>query len=113
MAFAQTVTIKGSKYTYKLNANVKIYTLRDNFFVKTKAGNFEFKRPLESTPHAHDGGILKIIVSKDLTGIKLSIVSYDEMRKIDIFQDQGKMAVQEQFYFIMDDLIDRGVLDQV
>jgi len=112
MAFSEKVNVVGSKYAYKLSKEVKRYTLRDNFFTETKVGNFQFLRPIESAPHANDGANLKIIVAKDLTGMKLSITSKDGMRPVNIFKDEKKQAIQEQFYFIMDGLVERGVLEK-
>ena len=41
MAFTQTATLKNSNHVYRVSPTVKGYTLRDNGFVETKAGNFQ------------------------------------------------------------------------
>ncbi|MDR0690775.1 MAG: DUF1831 domain-containing protein [Streptococcaceae bacterium] len=110
MAFSTEVTATGSKYVYRLTDTVKRFTLRDNGFTETKAGNFQFLRPIEATPQAKDGFMLKITVAKDLKSLKLSITSKDGMRAVNIFKDEKNKIIQDKFYFLLDGLVERDVL---
>jgi hypothetical protein len=110
MAFSTEVTAAGSKYVYRLTDTVKRFTLRDNGFTETKAGNFQFLRPIEVMSQAKNSFMLKITVAKDLKNFKLSITSKDGMRAVNIFKDEKNKMLQDKFYFLLDGLIERGVL---
>ena len=58
MAFTTTATLKGFNRTFSMSPECKPYTLRDNGFMETKGGNFQYKRPLD-TEHRR-GLVLKI-----------------------------------------------------
>ncbi|MDR3156561.1 MAG: DUF1831 domain-containing protein [Lactobacillales bacterium] len=110
MSFEIEATLPGSKYKYRLTDKVKRFTLRDNGFIETKAGNFQFLRPLEATPQSKEGFLLKIMVDKGIKKFKLSTTSKDGMRAINIFKDEKNKLIQDKFYFLLEGLVDRGVL---
>ncbi|MDR1521942.1 MAG: DUF1831 domain-containing protein [Streptococcaceae bacterium] len=112
MAFLTKVTVSGSKYFYRLADNVKRFTLRDSGFLETKAGNFQFLRPIEKTPQAKNGFMLKITVAKDLKSLKLAVTSKDGMRTVNLFKDEKNKMIQDKFYFLLDGLVERGVLSK-
>jgi hypothetical protein len=113
MAFTDTATIKGSKYTWKLSPSVKRFTLRDNGFEETNGRNYQLIRPIEATPQSDEGFRLKITVNKDLKTFKMSITTADGLRKVDIFKSDATAANQEKFYFLMAGMVDRGVFEQI
>lgn len=108
MAFITEKRLDDCKYSYALSQNVKKYTLKDTTFLENKVGNFEFSRMLEEVPNSGDGFLLKIIVSKDLTGFKLSVTDKSGLRNVNIFKN-ASAVIQEKFYFQMEALVDREV----
>ncbi|WP_374285987.1 DUF1831 domain-containing protein [Lactococcus sp.] len=108
MAFVTEKHLDDCKYTYVLAPTVKKFTLKDNTFIQTKVGSYEFKRMLEEVPNSGSGFLLKIIISPDLTGFKMSITDKSGLRNVNIFKNASSI-IQEKFYFQMDVLIDRGV----
>lgn len=112
MAFQETTTILGANVNYKLAPTAKKYTLRDNGFTETSSGNFQLIRPLEATPQSKEGLKLKITVDKNVQKLKMSVTTANGLKAIDIFKNKNEL-LQEQFYFLMDGFIDRGLFEKV
>lgn len=81
----------------------------DNTFVETKVGNYELTRLLENVPNSGDGFLLKIIINKNLSGVKINITDKSGLRLVNIFKSEDNHIIQEKFYFLMDSLVERGI----
>lgn len=109
MAFEHSVVLKNCHFRYSIGDNMKKFTLRDNTFALTKAGNYELTRLLEEVPNSGQGFLLKIVVNKDLTGFKINITDKSGLRLVDIFKSEDHHIYQQKFYFLMDSLVERGI----
>ena len=109
MAFEKTIKLQNCRYDYTLSPSVKKFTLKDNNFFETKVGNFELTRLLEKVPNSGEGFQLKIIINKELTGAKLNITDKSGLRLVNIFKSEDHHIHQENFYFLMDSLVERGI----
>lgn len=109
MAFETQIQLADCPYIYQLGDNVKKFTLRDNTFMETKVGNYELSRLLEKIPNSGEGFLLKIIINKDLNGVKLNITDRFGLRLVNIFQSEENQIIQSKFYFLMDSLVERGI----
>lgn len=112
MAFKETATVEGAAVVYKVNANAKKYTLKDNGFSETNSGNFQMIRPLDATPQSKEGFKLKITIASDLKTLKMSITTANGLKSMNIFKGTQHDMSQEKFYFLMDGMISRGVLEK-
>jgi hypothetical protein len=110
MAFETKTAIAGSKFVYSMAPTVKKFTLRDNGFTETASGNYQLVRPVDATPTSNEGYKLKVTVTRDLKTLKMSVTTKDGLRSVDIFKKEELKLNQEKYYFILDGLIDRGVL---
>ncbi|PCS00451.1 DUF1831 domain-containing protein [Lactococcus fujiensis] len=108
MAFVTEKHLDDCKDTYALSPSIKKFTLKDNTFIQTKAGSYEFKRILEEVPNSGRGFLLKIIINSDLTGFKMAITDLSGLRNVNIFKNANSI-IQEKFYFQMNALVDRGI----
>lgn len=109
MAFEPQVALKDCRYSYIITPTVKKFTLRDNTFEVTKAGNYQLSRILEEVPNSNKGFLLKIIINSELNGFKINITDQSGLRLVNIFKPDGNKVIQEKFYFLMDSLVDRGI----
>ena len=109
MAFETTIHLKDCPYSYSRGENVKKFTLRDNTFAETKVGNYELSRLLENVPNSGDGFLLKIIINKELSGVKINITDKSGLRLVNIFKSEANHIIQENFYFLMNSLVERGI----
>ncbi|GGE33246.1 DUF1831 domain-containing protein [Streptococcus himalayensis] len=109
MAFETTIQLKDCPFIYHLGDNVKKYTLKDTTFSETKVGNYELSRLLEEIPNSGEGFLLKIIINKDLTGVKINITDKSGLRLVNIFKSDLHHIIQTKFYFLMDSLVERGI----
>lgn len=114
MAFTETASLKNSTHTYRVSPTVKGYTLRDNGFIETKSGNFQFLRSLDDLVVGHRGLKLKIAVDKAMKQLKISTTSKDGLQSVNLYDgnQQNEMAI-EKLEFILDGLVERGVLEEV
>ena len=109
MAFEKTIKLQNCRYDYTLSPSVKKFTLKDNTFFETKVGNYELTRLLEKVPNSGEGFLLKIIINKELTGVKINITDKSGLRLVNIFKSEEHHIHQEKFYFLMDSLVERGI----
>ena len=66
-------------------------------------------RLLENVPNSGDGFLLKIIINKNLSGVKINITDKSGLRLVNIFKSEDNHIIQEKFYFLMDSLVERGI----
>ena len=112
MAFQTSISLANCNFTYSLHPNVKKFALRDNTFVETKVGNYELSRLLEEVPNSGDGFLLKIIINKDLSGVKINITDKSGLRLVNIFKSEKHHIIQQKFYFLMDSLVERDIFEK-
>lgn len=113
MAFQSKTSIEGCPVLYQVNQNAKKYTLKDNGFIETKSGNFQVVRPLDATPQSKEGFKLKITISNDLKTLKMSVTTANGLKSINLFKNDSHLMSQEKFYFLIDGMISRGVLEKI
>lgn len=106
-------TVLGCPVKYHVAPEAKKFTLKDNGFKETKAGNFQLVRPLDATPQSKQGFKLKITVAGDLSEMKMSATTANGLKAIDLFKDDKLKMNQDKFYFLMDGMIDRGCFVKV
>ncbi|MBS4750605.1 cysteine desulfurase [Carnobacteriaceae bacterium zg-ZUI78] len=113
MAFQHTVTVSGLNKTYSISDKCKKYTLRDNGFEETKAGNFQLQRSLDVIGAEKKNFKLKITVSKDLKELKISTTTGNGLNAVDLYKLKNNEMIIEKFEFTLDGLVDRDVLVEV
>ena len=113
MAFEKTIKLQNCRYDYTLSPSVKKFTLKDNTFFETKVGNYELTRLLEKVPNSGEGFLLKIIINKDLTGVKINITDKSGLRLVNIFKNPENKIIQQKFYFLMDSLVEREIFERI
>lgn len=113
MAFTDTASLKNSPRTFQVSPTVKRYTLRDNGFTETKSGNFQFVRSLDDMVTEHRGLKLKIAVNKELTQLKMSTTSKDGLQSVTLYGNEKNAMAIEKVEFLLDGLVERGVLAEV
>ncbi|CZR05139.1 cysteine desulfurase [Trichococcus ilyis] len=113
MAFEKKVSLKGSGKTFRLNEQVKRYTLRDNGFEETKNGNFQLVRDLDNAVLHKQGIKVKIVVAADLKTLKVSTTTSNGLKTVDVYAKDTMSAAKEQLEFILDSLVENGVLAEV
>lgn len=113
MAFKETAAVEGSTVFYKVNAAAKRYTLKDNGFAETNSGNFQLIQSLDATPQSKEGFKLKVTISGDLRTLKMSVTTANGLKAMNIFKNDNHEMSREKYFFLMDGLISRGVLEKV
>lgn len=112
MAFDKVASFKGSAKKYRLSPAVKRYTLRDQGFTETKAGNFQLLRSLDTTLQHRQGVMVKITVSKELDGLKFSTTTANGLRALDIYGNPAMKDAIDNLEYLLDGLVEANVLDE-
>ncbi|GEN49735.1 hypothetical protein [Alkalibacterium pelagium] len=86
MATQKKDGLLGSNTHYSVNEEAKRYTLKDNGFMETKNGSFQYERTLSIHAVDKKAPKLKIVISKDLSELKLSAVTANGLKKIDLYK---------------------------
>lgn len=113
MATYKTDHLLGSDTQYSVHEDAKRYTLRDNGFLENKNGSFHYERVLSL--HSQDKKVpkLKIIISEDIDELKLSAVTSNGLKKVDLYKSD---QMEEERVFaegILDSLLNAKVLKKV
>ncbi len=111
MAFLEKDQLEGSSDSYKMSPNVKKYTLRDNGFEQLKNGNFQFSRDLEIGTAKSPK--LKMSVSSDLKTFKLSAVTANGLRTVNLYKGEAFTEAQERAGYILTEFVESGILERV
>lgn len=113
MTRSNEASLQGSKQRYRVHPDAKRYTLRDNAFLETKNGNFQFERVLSTQAGAKTAPKLKITVSKDFTNLKLLTVAPNGIKKINLYTNDQMKEARELAEFYLDNFVDENVLEKV
>ena len=108
MAFNQQASLKGFDRVFSVSPEARPYTLRDNGFVNTNKGNFQYKRSLK-TDNAQ-GLVFKVMIDEDLKTLKMSTASEKGFKTIDVTQLNNNEVIIEKINFILDGFVERHVL---
>lgn len=108
-----TFKIPGSPTTYALHPNVKRYTLRDNGFVETKNGNFQYERPLSTVVTDKKAPVLKMTINKNFQRVRVSIVSgAARAKKVNVFAGDKWQEAREMLTFILDEFKSAEIIQE-
>ncbi|GAA0364001.1 DUF1831 domain-containing protein [Alkalibacterium iburiense] len=112
MSNKNNASLPGSSDLYVINEQAKRYTLRDNGFTETKNGTFIYERSLGTTVMDKKAPKLKVTVSKDFSELKLSSVSANGLKKIDLYKGSQFEKERELAEHILKTFVEENVLDK-
>lgn len=104
--------LPGSKDLYKVSPEAKRYTLRDNGFTENKNGSFHYERTLSMHSGDKTAPKLKIVISKGIDELKLSTVTANGLKKIDLYKTEQLNEERQFAENIIKSLVDGNVLNQ-
>lgn len=113
MTQSNEASLSGSKQKYRVHPDAKRYTMRDNSFVETKNGNFQYERILSTQPGLKTAPLLKITVSKDFSNLKISAVAANGIKKINLYANEQMKESRELAEFYLEDFAKENVLEKV
>lgn len=113
MATKSADTLMGSSTSYQVHPDAKRYTLRDNGFIETKNGNFQYERVLATMIADKTAPKIKITISKDISQLKLSSVSANGLKKVDLYKNDTQKEAREFAEHVLKTLVQQGVLQKV
>lgn len=93
-----------------MSPKCKRYTLRDNGFEETKAGNFQLVRSLDAIGASKKNLQIKVTVSKSIDELKISTTNKSGLTPVDLYKMKNNEMIIEKFEFILEGLVDRDVL---
>ena len=108
MLFRKINRLNGDSNQYRLNPQIKAYSLRDVGFRTSGSGNFKLKQSL----NVNYGPKLKIVISKNLKLFKMDITDEKGFRKINLFDHRHQQGVH-QLRYVISNLILRKILQRV
>jgi len=112
MLFEKEMKITGDTDTYELHPNIKAYALKDVGFQVSNAGNYTLERSVDPTSPYNKNQMLKVVVAKDLSGFKMSTTNASGNARVNIFKGAHAEGNVEQYHFILQNLIDREILQK-
>lgn len=103
----------GSEDQYAVHEDAKRYTLRDNGFLESKNGSFQYERVLSL--HSKDKKVpkLKLVISKDIDELKLSAVTANGLKKVDLYKSDQMEEERKFAEGIIAALVEAKVLKKV
>lgn len=113
MSQSNEAALPGSTKKYQVHPDAKRYTMRDNAFVETKNGNFQYERVLSKKPGLKSSPKLKVTVSKDFTNLKMSSVATNGVKKVDLYANEQMQEARELAEFYLNTFVEEGILEKV
>lgn len=113
MTQSNVASLPGSTKKYRIHPDIKRYTLRDNAFMETKNGNFQYERVLSTKPGTKTAPKMKVSISKDFTDLKLSSVAQKGIKKVDIYKNEQMKEERELAEFYLDTFVQNKILKEV
>lgn len=110
MAFETSVKVAGDSVTYRFNSNLKKYALSDTGFVTNNAGAYVMQRSLEPAKGLANAIKLKVVVDKNLTGVKIKTVNPNGAATVNIFKHPDNEEMVTLYRFYLDELVAREIL---
>lgn len=110
MAFETTVTVPGDKNTYVFNPNMRKYALTDLGFVTNNAGTYVMERALQPMKGLQASIKLKVMVDKNLTGIKIKTMNPAGNDHVDIFKNSDNEEMVELYNYYLNELVSRDII---
>jgi len=110
MAFETTVTIPGDKNTYVFNPSLRKYALTDLGFITNNAGTYVMERALQPMKGLKASIKLKVMVDKNLTGMKIKTLNPAGTDRVDIFKNTDNEEMVELYHYYLNELISRDVM---
>lgn len=110
MAFETTVKVVGDSVTYRFNPQLKKYALGDTGFVTNNAGAYVMQRSLEPAKGLAKAIKLKVVVDKDLSGVKIKTVNPNGAAMVNIFNRKDNAEMIELYRFYLNELVEREIL---
>ncbi|UQS83776.1 DUF1831 domain-containing protein [Bombilactobacillus thymidiniphilus] len=105
-----TVQINGDLTRYQINPEIKVYSLIDVGFTKSKQGNFNWEQPLSDYSPYDASYLLKVKVMQDLKNLKMAVTDQSGLHQINIFKLPHNETVIEQLHYALDTLLQRDIL---
>ena len=113
MTRSNEASLQGSNQKYCVHPDAKRYTMRDNAFIETKNGNFQYERILSTQPGSKSAPILKVNISKDFSKLKLSAVASNGIKKINLYANDQMKEARELAEFYLEEFVKENVLEKV
>lgn len=114
MEFSKTFQVDGDGIRYSINSELKRYTLLDLGFVMNKnSGSYTMEKSLDPTTPYNKSIKIKIVINNNLDMIKVHNINSSGLKKVNIFQMQDSEPVIEQYKFIIQNLVDRKVIEKI
>lgn len=113
MTTSNVASLTGSSKKYRVHPDAKRYTMRDNAFIETKNGNFQYERVLSTKPGSKSTPKLKLTISKDFSDLKMSTVAPNGIKKIDIYKNIEMKEERDLADFYLDNFVQNGILEEV
>ncbi len=113
MATYQKDHLLGSGDYYTVHEDAKRYTLRDNGFIESKNGSFHYERVLSLNSQDKKVPRLKIIISQEIDELKISAVTSNGLKKVDLYKNDQLEEEKKFAEGIIDSLVNANVLKRV
>lgn len=113
MTQSNVAFLPGSTDKYRIHPEVKRYTLRDNAFMETRNGNFQYERVLSTKPGTKTAPKMKVTISKDFSDLRLSTIAQKGIKKVDIYKHDEMKEERELAEFYLDTFIENNILEKV
>ncbi|MBA1434340.1 cysteine desulfurase [Bombilactobacillus bombi] len=110
---AAVAGVQGDKQKYRINPQIKVYSLTDVGFQQSRNGNFRLEQPISGNSPYEESYKLKIKIMKDLKNLSMDTTDDSGMHVINIFKLKDNQEVIKQYNYAIQNLIERQILAAV
>ena len=113
MSQSNKASIEGSKVEYRVHPDAKRYTLRDNAFVETPNGNFQYERSLTTQGDLTNAPKLRITITKNFKKLRILSVAANGIKKVNLYANEEMKDARKLAEFYLEDFVKENVLERV
>lgn len=113
MSQSNAASLDGSKVEYRVHPDAKRYTLRDNGFVETQNGNFQYERSLTTHGNLTSAPKLRITITKNFDKLRILSVAPNGIKKVNLYANEEMKEARELAEFYLADFVKENVLERI
>lgn len=102
----------GNGKTYRIDPQVKAYTLKDFGFIESSPGKFRYERHLAERAEKH-APLLKVSISNDFSKLKISTTTANGLKRINLSQAEDLALAQTIADSLLFQMVESGILEEV
>ena len=113
MTKSKPVSVNGDTRSFAISDEIKRYSMIDLGFKETNNKNFVYDHPLYNESPYNATMKLKITINAAMDKLSMVITDKSGLQKVNIFKDESLKPARELLEYMLRDLMEKQVIEEV